>query len=157
MSFENTFEGAVKGDLSVAEADWSLIFKPASRGCPDVDRVVASSEVNVNEVCTGKMHGVWAALADQTGPMILCKPITRPFVLRVMTFLGTWYRVNISGMVTPHRTSERNCITARRLAVLMREPEAQVAYALRLLAVDQAVWMTQVNGLTEFRFNKLFI
>lgn len=157
MSFESTVEGVVRPELSVKDADWSLIFKPASRGCPDLEYIVASAEVNVNQVCTGKMHGVWAAVENQAGPMIHCKPVTREFLLRVMVFMGTWYRINISGMVTPHRADERNRITARRLAALMREPEAQIAYALRLLAIDEAVWMTQMNGRTEFRFNKRFI
>lgn len=157
MSFESTVEGVERPELSVKEADWSLVFKPASRGCPEIDQIVASAEVNANEVCTGKMHGVWAAIEDQSGPMIHCRPVSRAFLLRVMTFLGTWYRVNISGKVTPHKPEERNRITARRLAALMREPEAQVAYALRLLAIDEAVWMTQMNGRTEFRFNKRFI
>lgn len=157
MSAENTLPQMDGSDFPVRDADWELIFKKSSLGCPEVDRVIASSEVNINEICTGKMHGIWSAVADQAGPMIHCKPVSRAFLLRVMIFMGTWHRANMSGMVTPHKQEERHCITARRLAALMKEPEAQVAYALRLLAIDEAVWMTQVNGRIDFRFNKRFV
>lgn len=141
----------------VMEADWTLIFFPASRGCPEVHDAIQLVEVSHKDVCTGKMHGVWSALENQTMSMIRCEPVSREFVMRVMTFMGTWYRANLSGMFNVHKPQERERISARRIAMIMREPEAQVAYALRLLAVDEAVFMSHVNGRTEFSFNKLFI
>lgn len=143
--------------VSVQDADWTLIFTPASRGCPDVLNAIPLVEVGRKDICTGKMHGVWAAVDSQTMSMIRCEPVSRDFLMRVMSFMGTWYRANISGMFTPIKPSERERISARRLAALMREKESQVAYALRLLAVDEAVCMIQINGRTEFAFNKLFI
>lgn len=158
MSGEHTSEGLLpEPSPSVSQADWSLLFKQANNACPALERIMGLSAVSVNEICTGKMQGVWQAVENQNIPMIHCAPVTRNFVLRVMAFMGTWHRANSSGMVTSHKPEEKNRISARRLAAVMREPEGQVAYALRLLAIDEAVWMTQVNGKTEFRFNKTFV
>lgn len=157
MDIETTQEQTASTYVCVTDADWTLIFAPASRGCPEVRDAIPIVEVTNRDICTGKMHGVWSALECQTMPMIRCEPVDRPFLMRVMAFMGTWYRANISGMFVVHKTAERERISARRLAAVMREPEAQVAYALRLLSIDEAVSMTQVNGRTEFSFNKLFI
>lgn len=157
MDTETIQHSAPADFMSVQDADWTLIFTPASRGCPDVMNAIPLVMVTKKDICTGKMHGIWSAVETQTMSMIRCEPVSREFLLRVMTFMGTWYRANLSGMFSPIKSSERERISARRLACLMQEKESQVAYALRLLSVDEAVYMFQINGRTEFSFNKLFI
>lgn len=157
MDTETILDKDKQEEVQVLDADWTLIFCPASRGCPEVHNAIPLVEVTLRDICTGKMHRVWAGIQNQQMPMIRCEPVSKAFVLRVMMFMGTWYRANLSGMFTPHKSTERERISARRIAAIMREPEAQVAYALRLLALDDVVAMSQINGRTEFSFNKLFI
>ncbi len=152
-----TEEARAQQKPSVCDADWTLIFTPAGIGCPSIQDAIPGVEVRKSDICTGKMHGIWAALDNQAMPMIRCEPVSREFLLRIMMFMGTWYRGNFSDMMRPHRPAERERISARRLAAVMREPEHQVAYGLRLLSIDDAVKMTHMNGRTEFSFNKLFI
>lgn len=158
MDIETHTQEVEKAPVSVADADWTLIFYPSTRGCPDVMSAIGVCEVRAGEVCTGKMHGVWAAVREQSQiPLLHCHPVDEAFLMRIMTFMGTWYRANMSGMFSTHKPRERDKISPRRLAAIMREPENQVAYGLRLLSVDEAVMMSQRNGKTEFAFNKLFI
>lgn len=156
MGGDNKIYEADAEKPAVSEADWEIIFSPYSKGCPSVPNAIPIVEVRKSDICTGKMHGVWNALEKQDMPMIRCHPVDKDFLMRVMVFMGTWYKANLSGMFSPNRPSERDRISARRIAAVMREPEQQVAYAMRLLAIDDAIRMYQVNGKVEFSFNKLF-